>query len=227
MKEALRVNIRCLLLIVLILSSSALQSLAYYHPDEGRWLSRDPITEEGFRSQIKRELPVRQRREFSKTLTLPQYVFVSNESIGHSDLLGLDRDLLFFGHMWIRLDTWDLCCKKTGQVDLHFHPNWGSGSDWDVWPIEDTPYSHYVQIHIRSTCEEDRQLLELWQSFQNSPDSPRWDPLFNCWVPSIQFADWGVASFPPPNATYSPPDSLPGWPGNGQNNSPVIAWWPP
>jgi hypothetical protein len=39
-----------LLLIVLILSSSALQSLAYYHPDEGRWLSRDPIGERGGRN---------------------------------------------------------------------------------------------------------------------------------------------------------------------------------
>ena len=47
MKEALRVSTRSLLLAVLILTSSALQSLAYYHPDEGRWLSRDPIGAEG------------------------------------------------------------------------------------------------------------------------------------------------------------------------------------
>jgi hypothetical protein len=47
MKEALRVSTRSLLLTALILSSSALQALAHYHPDEGRWMSRDPISEEG------------------------------------------------------------------------------------------------------------------------------------------------------------------------------------
>jgi hypothetical protein len=40
-------NTRCFILSVLILSSCAVPTLAYYHPDEGRWLSRDPITERG------------------------------------------------------------------------------------------------------------------------------------------------------------------------------------
>lgn len=47
MKEARRVNTRSLLLSVLILSSSVLQAFAHYHPDEGRWLSRDPIGDKG------------------------------------------------------------------------------------------------------------------------------------------------------------------------------------
>ena len=47
MKEAHPKNIRFLLLTVLILSSSAFQVQAYYHPDEGRWISRDPIEERG------------------------------------------------------------------------------------------------------------------------------------------------------------------------------------
>ena len=37
----------CFLLSVLILSSCATQALAFYHPDEGRWISRDPIGEQG------------------------------------------------------------------------------------------------------------------------------------------------------------------------------------
>jgi hypothetical protein len=41
-------NTRCFILSVLILSSCAVPTLAYYHPDEGRWLSRDPIGENGF-----------------------------------------------------------------------------------------------------------------------------------------------------------------------------------
>ena len=47
MKEVLPANTRFLLLTALILSSFAIPATAYYHPDEGRWLSRDPIGEEG------------------------------------------------------------------------------------------------------------------------------------------------------------------------------------
>lgn len=45
MKKALRVRDRSFILSVLILISSAISSFAYYHPDEGRWISRDPIGE--------------------------------------------------------------------------------------------------------------------------------------------------------------------------------------
>jgi hypothetical protein len=47
MKKARPANIRSLLLSALILSSCAFRSLACYHPDTGRWLSRDPIGEKG------------------------------------------------------------------------------------------------------------------------------------------------------------------------------------
>ncbi len=47
MKEAHPARTRSLLLSVLILGSFAFQTQAYYHPDEGRWLSRDPIGEGG------------------------------------------------------------------------------------------------------------------------------------------------------------------------------------
>jgi len=46
MKEKLRANARLLLLTGLILSNCAV-ALAYYHPEEGRFLSRDPIEEAG------------------------------------------------------------------------------------------------------------------------------------------------------------------------------------
>jgi len=47
MKETHPASVRSLLLSALILSSSVFQVQAYYHPEEGRWLSRDPIEEEG------------------------------------------------------------------------------------------------------------------------------------------------------------------------------------
>ena len=40
-------NIRCCIFSVLILSSFCAQAFAYYHPDEGRWINRDPIGAEG------------------------------------------------------------------------------------------------------------------------------------------------------------------------------------
>lgn len=43
----MRIRIRSLLLSVLILSSCTIQALAHYHPQQGRWLSRDPIEEHG------------------------------------------------------------------------------------------------------------------------------------------------------------------------------------
>lgn len=47
MKEASLGFLRSSLLSGLILSSCALPAFAFYHPDQGRWLSRDPIEEEG------------------------------------------------------------------------------------------------------------------------------------------------------------------------------------
>ena len=47
MKETHPASVRSLLLSVLMLSSTAFQAQAYYHPEEGRWLSRDPQEEWG------------------------------------------------------------------------------------------------------------------------------------------------------------------------------------
>ncbi len=47
MKKANRSHLRFLLSTALILGGCVLPALAYYHPDDGRWLSRDPIEEEG------------------------------------------------------------------------------------------------------------------------------------------------------------------------------------
>lgn len=53
----------------LILSSVAVQAFAYYHPEEGRWLSRDPIAEEG---------------------GVNLYVSVGNDPVDQVDPLGLE-----------------------------------------------------------------------------------------------------------------------------------------
>jgi len=60
-------NIRYFLWTVLILSSCAVQAMAYYHPDEGRWISRDPMEEDG---------------------GLLLYGFCNNDPMNHVDLDG-------------------------------------------------------------------------------------------------------------------------------------------
>lgn len=59
---------RYFLLSVLILSSCSFQALAFYHPDEGRWISRDPIGEKGGRNL---------------------YGMVGNSMVNYIDYLGL------------------------------------------------------------------------------------------------------------------------------------------
>ncbi len=84
MKEAHRANTRSLLLSALVLSSFAIQSQAYYHPDEGRWLSRDPIGDIGFDLQAGGRF---RSRPFAAHL----YLFVRNNPRNRVDVLGLQE----------------------------------------------------------------------------------------------------------------------------------------
>lgn len=74
-------SLRFLVLCVFVLSRSALQSFAHYHPDEGRWLSRDPIEEPGF-------LATHTEWHLPETVYNP-YMFVDNAPIYKYDAKGL------------------------------------------------------------------------------------------------------------------------------------------
>ena len=88
MKEARRANTRSLLLSALVLSSSAFQAQAYYHPDEGRWISRDPIGEEGGENV---------------------YAFVGNQVLAYVDPLGLQQqNVACAGTCGAIIDDWFL-----------------------------------------------------------------------------------------------------------------------
>ena len=47
MKNAIPAHLRFLMLAVLILNSCAMPAIAFYHPEQGRWINRDPIGEQG------------------------------------------------------------------------------------------------------------------------------------------------------------------------------------
>ncbi len=78
-------SIRYFLLSCLILSSLVVKALAYYHPDEGRWLNRDPLGDERHATDS-----VGIRRGVPKSPPPPTlYVFVRNRTIDMLDPLGL------------------------------------------------------------------------------------------------------------------------------------------
>lgn len=68
MKTALTACQRFLMVAVLILSCCSTPALAFYHPEQGRWINRDPIEEEGGANP---------------------YTFVNNDPIDNIDLFGL------------------------------------------------------------------------------------------------------------------------------------------
>lgn len=93
MKEAHRANIWSLLLSVLVLCSIAFQAQAYYHPDEGRWISRDPISEMSFWRMLPRTI----KRLVSRGVTGPnEFAYVQNRSMNTHDPLGL-ADIVAYG----------------------------------------------------------------------------------------------------------------------------------
>jgi hypothetical protein len=105
MKEAHPASIRCLLLSVLILSSSAFQALAYYHPDEGRWLSNDPI-----------EADEQHRCSDDQNL----YGFAANNAVSYWDYLGLKTARFVPRKIWIiplpdKL-IWDLDERENARI---------------------------------------------------------------------------------------------------------------
>jgi RHS repeat-associated protein len=79
----------------------------YYSPEMGRWISRDPIEEEG---------------------GINLYGMVGNDPVNQVDVLGLDRWVMGSLHTRIFIDEYDDAGNKTGcltQVD--FGPDLGSG----------------------------------------------------------------------------------------------------
>ena len=115
------------MLVVVIWGSS---SFAYYNSEQGRWMSRDPIDEEG--SVVTRQtsdgLPNEQQ-----SININPYIFVRNSTPNFLDAYGLDITLTSgnknaawwqFGnrifHQAICVDTWvkdkdNPCCMKKGK----------------------------------------------------------------------------------------------------------------
>jgi hypothetical protein len=112
---------RILLLTVLQFSGAVLQASAYYHPEEGRWLSRDPIGEEGGHNI---------------------YSYISNQPVSQFDTLGLRgccgpdvTDALFatIRDVETKFASWTPSKKASKCSGLKLAHVVLVG--WDIWPL--------------------------------------------------------------------------------------------
>lgn len=147
MKETLQANARSLLLTVLILSNSAV-ALAWYHPEEGRWISRDPIEEQG-----------------GKNL----YGFVDNAGVNKWDFLGLWR----WGMTCDNKLSCFIDCKWTGARNA----NRITGDFWDWWRHQAGKYipgvepSPPMQANWDRVCDADSWLEDIKTVSKPTPGS--------------------------------------------------------
>jgi RHS repeat-associated protein len=134
-----------------------------YDPVTGRWLSRDPIGENG---------------------GINLYGYVGNEPVNFFDEYGLDRSVMLGGplllHMWIRVDVYDECGNVIGQKDLHFTPVEG----FSTMDPEFHPGPAWTLERIKSDRSADERLSNTWDDMANDPNAPHWNPGGNCWVAS-------------------------------------------
>lgn len=61
----------------------------FYHPDEGRWVSRDPIGELAFRRRFTEGMKGLEWLLWEERYCQPAYLFVQNDPVSRFDFLGL------------------------------------------------------------------------------------------------------------------------------------------
>ncbi|MCK9303878.1 MAG: hypothetical protein M0P27_00595 [Bacteroidales bacterium] len=96
----------CVLLLILgcLLGVHTVQ--AYYSPEQGRWLTRDPIGEHKFLTDFTKEKSEKDKIHFNKVSREPAYLFVYNNPIRNFDYLGLDRWIGDELHTYIIVEQW-------------------------------------------------------------------------------------------------------------------------
>jgi hypothetical protein len=92
-----------------LLALISTHALAMYHPDEGRWISRDPVEEQGSVALRPRDLP-----EDARVLPANAYLFARNSPVQSTDYIGLAvqvccRDVKLGECLW------DLLAKVAGK----------------------------------------------------------------------------------------------------------------
>ena len=157
-------------------------------PALGRFLSRDPLPLNGDPDVLY------DNNWFGDWLTMMRnlYGYTSNNPVNYLDPSGFDRSVIWFGHMWIEVDTWTPSGVNTGKVELHFAP--GSEQYTNV-PLGTCIYPRLPVDSYTSTPEQDRQLIQLWATLERDRRQSYfplgYSPANNCMVPCIMFGNYG------------------------------------
>ena len=209
MKNAFPAHLRFLMLAVLIQVSCAIPALAFYHPEEGRWINRDPIEEEG-----------------GKNL----YAFAENASVNKMDPLGLDIYLTTgnknasprqagnrYLHQEICVDTWrtdpnNKCCKIKGPRRCYSFAATGIQFPWPSfsWLGFDSFQFGFLQGSVyvtgdqgiftsgtlNTSCQQDETFLEILNGMNKTTGA--YSVLrHSCRTFSQQMFEEAIGLFPP------------------------------
>jgi RHS repeat-associated protein len=160
-----------------------------YDPRLGRWLSRDPIEEEGGNNL---------------------YGYVRGNPVQFIDRLGYDREewstvsIWWMYHDWLAVDTWDDFGNKTGQVALHVGGWWGTAyiveSQCKAKNMTGPGYP-LLKGKTQSTPLEDRALVYLWLLWQNGQADP---PSYYSW-PTCIGASKAMTNYRGPKLRFTVP----------------------
>ncbi len=179
-----------------------------YDPITGRFLSRDPImvAVPNYTEVRRHAVDLLLRFAIRKKLPIPHplYAYTDGAPLIHSDPLGLDRYICGNGHVWIEVDVYGPGGRVIGRRYLDRRVPTGSGDSCWVsifyrnYPENDMGYSNLGPCsRHRSTPEEDRRLLEFWESRMTNVSAPCnylvWSP---CFFTAPQYTHVGIRITP-------------------------------
>jgi hypothetical protein len=85
----------------------------------------------------------------------------------------LDRTLYFFGHAWIKVDTYDKCGKNNGTVSLDFSPEHYFGGSTDFTVNDKSSYPEWFGIKLKSNQKEIKTAYTELRHIQKVLDARR------------------------------------------------------
>lgn len=163
---------------------------AFYNPQPGRWLNRDPIEEKGFQFLTKNEL-----RKLSEDSTL--YEFVNNSPTHTIDLLGLKTP----GKLCV-----SAVCTKEELKNFRYIPE----NDCKLLPIEPGKCYELDALYAPGSAVKISDYEKMTLDCACSLDSSRRfkKPIYDCTLGGILCKEWKKGAPNPP---------VDNWPCGGKN----------
>ena len=163
-------------LIICLLAATSANCFGYYNPAQGRWLSRDLLSDESFFRQYTAGMNRREVWKIRELALDPVYVYVQNDPVVGTDAQGLFKlsDLMPPGFAWgdIFPQISSHCIAAIGAIDIITTKIKGGGDSYNL--------QHCItSCKIRRVC--DSAILNHWAGL--------WKELFDTLKPSPPFKD--------------------------------------